>query len=119
MIERLIQKRGDDGKLRSVMAQVPEASDVAAVAVGGQHPTCFGGVGLVTRIAYTGKDRDGFAYVGYVTALSENDTAENGCGCSNSIKEGRLIRSVALTGFLNSAECDRLEWEMQKGTVCA
>jgi hypothetical protein len=45
--------------------------------------------------------------------MSDRDTEQNGCGCSNSIKDGELVRTVALTGLLTSAECDALEEDMR------
>jgi len=97
---------------RSAVARIPDRADVENLKVGAFAPDCFGELSRVTKIAYTGISQSGRAYVGYVTAMNSNDTPENGCGCSMSMLEGRLIRSVKLTGLLNSAECDELEREL-------
>ena len=98
--------------LREIWARVPEQVDVDGVAVGSQAPSCFGRLGLVTAVYRRGCDFQGHAFVSYTVALSERDTVATGTGCSMSMKVGELIRSVALTGRLNSAECDALEHEM-------
>lgn len=98
---------------QTVYARVPELADVENLQVGDLAPTAFGGLSEVTRIIYRGVDVNGKAYVGYMAAMSESDTPENGCGCSNSMKVGELMRSVALTGLLTSAECDALEAELR------
>lgn len=110
MIERVIT-RGTPGckDFRQAVARLPEAADVDAVVAGGQAPSCFGRMGLVTRV---------FAYepgwkVLYYVALDGKDTVANGCGCSNSMVKNVLMRSVALTGLLTSAECDALEEDMR------
>ena len=95
-----------------VFARLPSKADVESVAVGKLAPNCFGSESIVTRISYIGNDIHGNRFVCYVTAMS--DTPENGCGCSMSMKEGELIRSVALTGIYSSAQCDSLELEMRK-----
>lgn len=105
MIERTITRNG-----KSAVARLPESSDVDAVAVGGLAPDCFGKWKLVTRIfSYTpGK------VVHYYAALVDGqDTVANGCGCSNYMKAGELMRTTALTFLLDSAECDALEAEMR------
>lgn len=97
---------------RVVSARVPTRDDVTGIKVGDLAPDCFGKLSRVTRISYSGEDKSGLAFVGYFTAMSDKDTPENGCGCSNSIKEGRLIRTVALTGLFNSSELDDIEARM-------
>jgi hypothetical protein len=110
MKERIVT-RGTPGcaDYREAVARLPEASDVDAVVSGGQAPSCFGRLGLVTRV---------FAYepgwrVHYYVALAADDTVGNGCGCSNSMVKNVLMRDVRLTGLLNSAECDALEEDMR------
>lgn len=100
--------------LREVVARVPELSDVTELKVGDLAPNCFGGLAKVTRIYARSKDRNGAEFVCYYAAMNESDTPENGCGCSASMKVGELVRTVALTGRLNSAECDALEQEMAR-----
>lgn len=111
MIERVIT-RGTPGceGYREAVARLPEAADVDAVVAGGQAPSCFGKLGLVTKV---------FAYepgwkVHYFVALDESDTVANGCGCSNGMIKNVLMRSTALTFLLTSAECDELEAEMRE-----
>ena len=113
MIERIITSgvKGCVG-YREAVARMPDAGDVAAVAAGGQAPDCFGKLALVTRVAYRGTAR-GRHYVHYVCALVPDDTVANGCGCSNGMTSGCLMRSTALTALLNSAECDVLEEAMR------
>jgi hypothetical protein len=96
-----------------VFARLPSKADVESVAVGKLAPNCFGSESIVTRISYIGNDIHGKRFVCYVTAMSERDTPGNGCGCSTSMKEGELIRTVALTGIYSSAQCDSLELEMR------
>ena len=115
MIERIITKgvKGCAG-YREAVARLPEAADVEAVKVGGLAPDCFGKLALVTRV--TARDvvrANGNPFVHYYTYLGPGDTVENGCGCSNSMVAGNLMRSVHLTGLLNSAECDTLEEQMR------
>lgn len=99
---------------REAVARMPQDEDVAAVQVGAQAPDCFGKLSLVTRVAYRGeRDKDGVPFVHYVCALDGKDTVRNGCGCSNSMAAGQLMRSTALTFILNSQQCDDLEQEMR------
>lgn len=98
---------------KEVFARFPSLADVESVAVGKLAPNCFGSESIVTRISYIGNDIHGKRFVCYVTAMSERDTPGNGCGCSTSMKEGELIRTVALTGIYSSAQCDSLELEMR------
>lgn len=113
MIERVITKgvKGCDG-YREAVARMPEAADVDAVAAGGLAPSCFGRLGLVTRVS----SREPGRVVHYVVALVPDDTVANGCGCSETMAKGVLMRSTALTCILNSAECDELEEQMRKET---
>lgn len=114
MKTRIIERQLN-GNSVCVIAQMPSIEDVDTLKVGDNAPDAFGGMSLVTRISANGKDRDGYKFVHYVTRLSEHDNAENGCGCSQSMKEEELIRSVRLTNLLTSAECDSLEYSMQSG----
>ena len=98
---------------KSATARVPPKADVEAVAVGGTAPDCFGRMSLVTKVFARGTDIRGRAFVCYYCAMSDRDTVDNGCGCSASLKEGELVRTLALTCLLNSAECDVLESEME------
>ena len=114
MKTRTIERRDEHGKLlKSVVARVPETQDVLNLKVGDLAPDSFGGLGRVTRIYYLHQPPQySHTAVGYYTAMGEGDTPENGCGCSQSMKAGELICSVALTGLLTSAECDDLERDM-------
>ena len=91
---------------------MPEVKDVEAVQSGGQAPDCFGKLALVTKVSGRGNAL-GRHWVHYVCALGADDTVANGCGCSNGMSSGCLMRSVHLTGLLNSAECDALEEAMR------
>ena len=116
MKERIITEgvKGCDG-YREAVARVPEASDVAAVKVGGEAPDCFGKMALVTRVSARDTVRaNGKPFAHYVTRVGPEDNERNGCGCSNSMVAGVLMRSVFLTGILNSSECDDLEEEMRR-----
>jgi hypothetical protein len=110
MKQRLVT-RGTPGcaDYREAVARLPEASDVDAVVVGGQAPSCFGRFGLVTRVSHY----EPGVRVCYVVALGPEDNVVNGCGCSNTMTNGVLMRDVRLTGLLNSAECDALEGQMR------
>ena len=96
-----------------IIARMPTTADVANLKVGDLAPDCFGRMSRVTRIFARKEDINGNLFVCYYCAMNENDTAENGCGCSASMKAGELVRTVALTGLLKSAECDALEEEMR------
>lgn len=96
-----------DGILARVAAAgivpfVPTLADVESLEVGDSAPFCFGWSRVVS-IAYRGTDVNGKAFVGYDVIFGHNATI------SESIKQDRLVRSVALTRTLNSAECDALE----------
>lgn len=116
MTTRTVELKDEYGRvLKSATAMVPSADDVAAVKAGGQAPSCFGRLGLVTAVSYRGtRDKDGAPFVGYFVALGPQDSVENGCGCSNSMVAGELMRTVGLTAILTSAECDALEAEMRR-----
>lgn len=100
--------------MRKVYARMPDRSDVENLKVGDLAPDCFGRMARVTKIFGNGTDINGKRFVCYMCAMSDRDTIENGCGCSASMKDGKLIRTVALTGIFTSAECDNLEEEMRK-----
>ena len=116
MITRTITK-GTPGcaGYREATARLPEASDVDAVKLGGTAPDAFGNMSLGTRIAARDHVRaNGNPFVHYVTAMHPTqDTVANGCGCSNGMVAGVLMRDVKLTGLLTSAECDDLEESMR------
>lgn len=111
MITRTITKgyKGCNG-YREAIARLPEPADVDAVVAGGQAPSCFGHLGLVTRVSF----REPGKYVHYFVALDDSDTVSNGCGCSERMAAGVLMRSTSLTFLLNSAECDDLEADMRR-----
>jgi len=99
---------------RQAVARVPDESDVLSLKAGDFAPDCFGRMSRVTRVFARSADIHGRAFVCYYCAMSARDTEENGCGCSASMKAGELVRTVALTGVLDSAQCDALEEEMRK-----
>jgi hypothetical protein len=94
----------------SATALVPEQSDIDNIKVGDLAPDCFGKLQIVTDIFHRGKDRNGKDFVCYRTRFfgCEKTTI------TNTMKVGELLRTVALTNYLNSAECDKLEYEMNQ-----
>ena len=113
MYSILMKEAWQTGGLK-VFARLPSVADVESVAVGKLAPNCFGSEAIVTRISHIGNDIQGKRFVHYVCAMSEHDTPHNGCGCSMSMKDGELIRTVALTEIYSSVQCDRLEREMRE-----
>jgi hypothetical protein len=120
MIERTLEKKDGYGRvLASAVARVPTRQDVEDLKAGGLAPDCFGRISRVTRIFARREDKDGRLFACYYCAMSERDTTLNGCGCSADMKEGELVRTLALTGLLNSDECDMLERQMVEEHVNA
>lgn len=109
--------KADEYGRHIVFARVPELADVENLKVGDGAPNCFGGFARVTRIFARSVDKNGKAFVCYYAAMSERDTPENGCGCSASMKVGELIRTVALSGVLTSAQCDEIERELNLSDI--
>lgn len=82
---------------------IPTRAEIDALKEGDLAPDCFGHWKRVTRIFAKGNDVNGKAYVCYYTEFGQ------GASISNSLKEGELNRTVALTGKYTSHEIDIME----------
>lgn len=82
---------------------VPTRHGIESVEVGDGQTDCFGNMSTVTEISFRGVSQHGRAYVGFYTKHGETGQM------SMSISDGKLTRTVHLTGRLTSAECDELE----------
>jgi hypothetical protein len=85
---------------------VPTRETIESLTVGSRALDCFGRMSNVVKIAYRGTTRDGRAYVGFYTRLGDHSTI------SQSYVEGRLVRTVPLTGWFTSHELDQIEKQM-------
>ena len=90
---------------------IPTRAEIQSLEVGDLAPDCFGQWRLVTRIFGRGHDVKGKAYVCYYTEFGPTSSI------SNSLKEGEIHRTVALTGKYTSHELDILEKSLCVGTV--
>lgn len=81
---------------------------VEGLRVGDFAPDPFGRLREVKSVDFRGNDVNGKAYVGYSVEFGLHSTI------TNSIKEGKLLRTVALSRELNSAEIDQLEASMKE-----
>jgi hypothetical protein len=81
----------------------PTRSEIESLKEGDLAPDCFGNWRRVTRIYARGNDVNGKAYICYYTEFG------TGASISNSLKEGEINRTVALTGKYTSHELDELE----------
>lgn len=89
-----------------IEAFIPSREFVQSLRVGDLAPNGLSEWRTVTSIYALGVDINGKAYVCYYTDLGRGATI------SGSLKEGELVRTLALTSRLNSAECRLLETEM-------
>jgi hypothetical protein len=89
---------------------IPTRSEIEALKEGDLAPDCFGHWRRVTRIYARGNDVNGKAYICYYTEFGP------GASISNSLKEGEINRTVALTGKYTSHELDILEKSLRAGT---
>jgi hypothetical protein len=89
---------------------IPTRSEIETIKESDQAPDCFGHWRRVNRIYARGNDLNGKAYVCYYTEFGL------GASISNSLKEGEINRTVALTAKYSSAELDDLEEKHCKGT---
>lgn len=87
-------------------ALVPTRSFIAGLKVGDLAPDFSGRMAEVVRIAARKEDISGKLFVLYETRLGPTSTV------TNSLKEDKIQRSLALTSRLNSAELDALEREI-------
>lgn len=86
---------------------MPTRQEVLDLQVGHMALDCFGNLAEVTEIYGRGDDIDGRAFVCYYTRLSANSTV------SNSMKEGKIVRTTRLTHRYKSAEIDAMEAQMR------
>jgi hypothetical protein len=89
---------------------IPTRDEIEALKEGDLAPDCFGNWRRVTRISARGDDVNGKAYICYYTEFGP------GASISNSLKEGVINRTVALTGKFTSHELDILEKSLCAGT---
>jgi len=89
---------------------IPTRSEIEDIRENDLAPDCFGNWKRVTRIFARGVDVNGRAYVCFYTEFGTTSSI------SNSLKEGELHRTVALTGKCTSHELDALEEEHRRGT---
>lgn len=82
---------------------IPTRNEIEALKIGDLAPDCFGNWKPVTRIFAKGTDQDGKSYVCYYTKFGSNSAI------SNSLKEGRINRTVLLTAKFTSFELDEIE----------
>ena len=89
---------------------IPTRSEIEALKEGDLAPDCFGNWRRVTKVYSRGDDVNGKAYVCFYTEFGPEATI------SNSLKEGEINRTVALTGKFTSHELDILEKSLCAGT---
>ena len=88
---------------------IPTRSEIEALKEGDLAPDCFGKWRRVTKVYAKGHDVNGKTYVCYYTEFGP------GASISNSLKEGEINRTVALTGKFTSHELDTLEKSLCAG----
>ena len=86
---------------------IPTKSDIETLKEGELAPDCFGKWNPVMRIFGRGADQNKKAYVCYYTQFGLNSSI------SNSLKEGRINRTVPLTAKFTSHELDETERNQQ------
>ena len=90
---------------------IPTRAEIEDLRENDLAPDCFGNWKRVTRVFARGMDVNGRAYVCFYTEFGPTSSI------SNSLKEGELHRTVALTGKYTSHELDVLEKEYGSGTL--
>jgi hypothetical protein len=88
---------------------IPTRSEIEPLKEGDLAPDCFGQWRRITRIYARGYDVNGRAYVCYYTEFGPE------ASISNSLKEGEINRTVALTGKYTSHELDLIEKKLSAG----
>ena len=88
---------------------IPTRSEIEALKEGDRAPDCFGNWRRVVKIYARGDDVNGKRYVCYYTEFGPTSSI------SNSLKEGEINRTVALTGKFTSHELDTLEKSLCAG----
>jgi len=89
---------------------IPTRSEIEALTEGDLAPDCFGNWRRVTKVYANGADVNGRAYICYYTEFGPTSSI------SNSLKEGEINRTVALTGEYTSHDLDILEEEHRNAT---
>jgi hypothetical protein len=87
---------------------IPTRDQIESLKIGDPAPDCFGNWKRVIRIYARGNDVNGKAYVCYYTEFGP------GASVSNSLKEGEINRTVALTARYTSHELDLMEEKYRK-----
>jgi len=87
---------------------LPTRAQIASLKVGDQALNCFGRMSEVVEIAARKDDIHGYLFVCYYT----RDAGQSG-STSMSMKEGELVRTVALSCLHKSAELDAIERDMR------
>lgn len=82
---------------------IPTKEDIDNIAVGTFAPDCFGSFREVVKVAYDGINVNGKKFISYYTKLSDTGSV------SNSLTEGKILRSLAATRYFTSAELDQIE----------
>jgi len=73
----------------------PNRQDLEALKLGDYALNPFGSFAKIVEISFRGTDINGKYYVGYYTEFGKNGSI------SNSIKEGEILPTVAITGEYN------------------
>jgi len=87
---------------------IPDRGVIEYLKPGDLAIDCFGRAAEVVEIAYRGETRDGRSYIGFYTRLGDHSTV------SQSYVEGRLVRTIPLTGWFTSHELDEIEQRLLK-----
>jgi hypothetical protein len=95
-----------DGK--AIVARMPTREDVESLRCGDFAPDCFGELRRVVEITECRQSIRGQWFVCYYTEFGKD------ARISQSMKENELVRTLAVTSVMTSAQCDRLEWEMRQ-----
>jgi hypothetical protein len=90
---------------------IPTRAEIEALKESDLAPDCFGKWRRVTKVYAKSNDVNGKAYACYYTEFGPTSSI------SNSLKEGEINRTVALTGKFTSHELDILEKSLCAGTV--
>ena len=89
---------------------IPTREQVESLSVGDFALDCWGRLAEVTQVTYRDVDVNGRLFVGYYTrSLAGGEV-------SQSIKEGRLVRTLAVCCIHTSAELDAIERRLLKGS---
>jgi len=115
MLKKLIERkivRGGELVTASAWAVMYERGELEAMTPGDEAWGVFGR-GQVTEIHARGVSCNGRYYVCCYIHYPDGPT------CSESLREGAVIRSASLTGLFSSAEIDDIERNMMDGNTVA